>query len=30
VELFGSGVLSGKSFRIFRGQKWILDGGDEV
>ena len=30
VELFGSGVLSGESFRIFREQKWILDGGDEV
>ncbi|GMY05317.1 hypothetical protein FCV25MIE_00556 [Fagus crenata] len=30
VELFGSGVSSGESFRIFRGRKWILDGGDEV
>ena len=30
VELFGSGVSSGETFQIFRGRKWIFDGGDEV
>ena len=30
MELFGSGVSSGETFQIFRGRKWIFDGGDEV